>query len=150
MITLIGVCCQVTRWACYRSVVEQDVGQDMDWSVRMTARIGERVARVRLRQEMTVQALADRCAELGLPVGRVTLTKLERGIRQAVTPAEVMVLAAALGVPPIELLMPVGIGEQVEILPGQVIDSLAAVRWFRGDLNLVVTGGVVTELRRPQ
>lgn len=99
---------------------------------------------------MTVQALADQCAELGLPIGRVTLTKLERGMRQAVTPAEVMVLAAALGVPPVELLIPVGVGEQAEILPGQMLDSLAAVRWFGGDLTLDVAGGVVTELRRPR
>lgn len=135
--------------ACYCSFVEQDVGQDADWTVRMTAQIGARVAQARLRQEMTVQALADRCAELGLPIGRVTLTKLERGIRQAVSPSEVMVLAAALGVPPIELVLPIGIGEQMEILPGQMLDSLDAVRWFCGDLKLDVIGGVVTELRRP-
>jgi transcriptional regulator with XRE-family HTH domain len=116
----------------------------------MTAQIGERVARTRSKRDMTVQALADRCAEMGLPIGRVTITKLERGMRQAVTPAEVMVLAAALDVAPVELLFPVGVDERIEILPGQLVDSLAAVRWFCGDLKLEVSGGVVKALRRPE
>jgi transcriptional regulator with XRE-family HTH domain len=116
----------------------------------MTAQIGERVARTRSKRDMTVQALADRCAEIGLPIGRVTITKLERGMRQAVTPAEVMVLAAALDVAPVELLFPVGIDKRIEILPGQMMDSLAAVRWFCGDLKLEVSGGVVKALRRPE
>ena len=125
-----------------------------DWSVRMTADIGERIAWFRERatdtggKKMSVQALADRCAELGLPLGRVTITKLERGVRQAVTPAEVMVLAAALGVAPIELLYPVGLEEQVEMLPGRMMDPLGVVRWFCGELKLDTTEAVTT-LRTP-
>src|ERR1035438_6536333 len=111
----------------------------------MTAGIGERVARFRKRaadangKQMTVQALADRCAELGLPLGRLTITKLERGNRQAVTPAEVMVLALALEVPPVELIFPVGQSEDVEILPGRKVPPLDGLRWFSGELALDVT-----------
>ena len=108
----------------------------------MTAQIGERVKWFRDRKidpngrPMTLQALADRCEELGLPLGRVTLTKLEGGNRQAITPAEVMVLAAALEVAPIELLFPVGSGEQVEMLPGRMMSARAVMHWFSGSLNL--------------
>jgi transcriptional regulator with XRE-family HTH domain len=112
----------------------------------MTARIGERVARLRAERKMTVQALADRCAELGVPLGRVTLTKLEGGKRQAITPAELTVLAAALGAAPIELLYPIGYGDDVEILPGRFLDPLAAVQWFCGELNLELTSvGALTQ-----
>ena len=116
----------------------------------MTAGIGERVARFRKRaadangKQMTVQALADRCAELGLPLGRLTITKLERGNRQAVTPAEVMVLAVALEVPPVELIFPVGQSEDVEILPGRKVPPLDGLRWFSGELALDVTEAALT------
>jgi transcriptional regulator with XRE-family HTH domain len=112
------------------------VEHDPDWPIKMTARIGERVARLRAEREMTVQALADRCAELGVSLGRVTLTKLEGGKRQAITPAELVVLAAALDAAPIELLYPIGYEEHVEVLPGRMVDPLAAVRWFAGELNM--------------
>jgi hypothetical protein len=117
------------------------VEQDSDWSIRVTAIIGQRVAQFRERKaesgkKMTVQALADRCAALGLPIGRVTITKLERGLRQAITPGEVFVLAAALEVSPIDLLLPVGQEETVEILPGVRTAALDAVRWVVGDFSL--------------
>jgi hypothetical protein len=121
----------------YGSLVEQD----SDWSIRLTAAIGQRVAQFRERKaetgkKMTVQALADRCAALGLPIGRVTITKLERGLRQAITPGEVFVLAAALEVSPIDLLLPVGHQETIEILPGARTTALDAVRWIAGDFSL--------------
>jgi transcriptional regulator with XRE-family HTH domain len=134
----------------YRSLVEHEP----DWSVRMTARIGERVAWFREQKtdasgkKMTVQALADRCAELGLPLGRVTITKLERGNRQAITPAEVMVLAAALEVPPVELLFPIGAAE-AEILPGRMVATRHALGWFCGSLSLQLAGEITGLLRPP-
>lgn len=130
----------------YSSLVEQDP----DWSIQMTARIGERVAWFRDRKidpngkRMTVQALADRCAELGLPLGRVTITKLEGGKRQAITPAEVMVIAAALEVSPLELVIPAGYEEPVEVLPGLQLPGLAAARWFAGQRELLWLGESLT------
>ena len=115
---------------------------DPDWSVRLTADIGKRVAWFRQRatdadgKRLTVQALADRCAELGLPLARLTITKLERGLRQAITPAEIMVLAAALDVSPVELIFPVGRQNRTEVLPGIEGRTQDAAQWFAGDLNL--------------
>ena len=83
-----------------------------DWSIRLAAEIGRNVAYHRgvcsgaKGRGMTVQALADRCTELGLPIGRVALTKLENGAREKVSVAEIFVLAAALEVPPVLLIFP--------------------------------------------
>jgi transcriptional regulator with XRE-family HTH domain len=129
----------------YGSTVEQD----SDWSVRMTAGIGKRIAVHRERRKLTVQAVADRCVDLGLPIGRVTITKLEGGKRQAITPAELAVLAAALETAPIDLLYPIGYEKDIEVLPGMRIDPDHAHRWFGGELKLNVRPGVLT-LREPQ
>jgi len=115
----------------------------------MTAGIGKRIAVHRERRKMTVQAVADRCADLGLPIGRVTITKLEGGKRQAITPAELTVLAAALEAAPIDLLYPIGYEKDIEVLPGLRIDPDHAPRWFGGELKLDTRPGVLT-LRKPQ
>lgn len=89
---------------------------------------------------MTVQALADRCEELGLPLGRVTITKLERGMRQAVTPGELMVLAVALRVSPVELLYDVKQPDKTtEILPGAGVSTASAALWFTGRYSPIET-----------
>ena len=53
--------------------------------------------------------------------------------------AEVLVLAAALNVSPIELMCPVGFDKQAEILPGRMVDPLEAMRWSTGELKLELT-----------
>lgn len=82
---------------------------------------------------MTAQALADRCAELGLPLDRAVIAKLEKGLRQSLTVAELLVLAKALGVPPIQLVFAVGHDDVTEVLPGQAVDTWEAAKWFTGE-----------------
>jgi len=112
---------------------------DPGWAISATADIGKRVAAFRERRGMTVQALADRCAGLGLPLGRVALTKLETGKRQGVTPAELMVFAAVFEVAPIELIFPIGYAGRVELFPGAELRPLDAVNWFCGGVALDVS-----------
>ena len=57
---------------------------------------------------MSVQKLADVTDELGMPIPRSVLANLESGRRETVTVAEVLVLAAALDVAPIDLICPSG------------------------------------------
>lgn len=85
---------------------------------------------------MTVQALADRCTELGMPIGRVAITKLENGAREKVSVAELLVLAAALKVPPALLIFPLGRADSVEALPGRQLTSWDATKWLSGDVRL--------------
>jgi transcriptional regulator with XRE-family HTH domain len=112
------------------------------WAIRLAADIGRSVAYHRggepgaQGRRMSAQALADRCAELGLPIGRVAITKLENGIREKVSVAELLVLAAALEVPPVLLIFPVGREKAVEVLPARPLDPWHATLWLSGDARL--------------
>jgi transcriptional regulator with XRE-family HTH domain len=115
----------------YCSAVEQD----LDWNARIAKRIGEQVANAREGKggrKMTAQALADRCAELGHPLDRSVIAKLEKGIRQTVTVADLLVLAEALGVPPISLLFPLS-EKEIEALPRAVRPTWSAAQWFTAE-----------------
>jgi hypothetical protein len=96
--------------------------------------------RHRDRRKLSAQQLADRTAEFGMPIPRNVVANLESGRRDTVTVAEVLVLAAVLGVSPMELISPVGYDEEIEILPGRKMDPLQASRWVDGELTLDATG----------
>lgn len=126
------------------------VTQDNDWPARMARQVAREVRRYResQRPRMSTRQLADRTAELGMEIPRSVLANLESGRRETVTVAEVLVLAAALGVAPIELICPVGFDKQTEMLPGRMMDPLAAMRWFTGEWKLDVSDAVTT-MREP-
>jgi hypothetical protein len=115
------------------------VAQTAPWPIRVAAEIGKRVAYYRERttdaggKRMTVQALADRCAELGLPLDRTVITKLEKGRRQSVTVPELLVLARALKVSPLMLIFPVGHADVIEVIPGHEMTPFQAAQWFSGE-----------------
>lgn len=116
--------------------------QQRDWSSRIAARVGRQVAHFRAHpvtgdKRMSAQALADRCAALGLPLDRAVIAKLEKGLRQTITVGEVLVLAQALGVAPLLLVFPVGQEEFTEVLPGREVPTWHAAKWFAGDEVLV-------------
>ncbi|WP_309317355.1 helix-turn-helix transcriptional regulator [Streptomyces salinarius] len=99
----------------------------------MSRTIAGEVRRHRRARGMSAQALADRCAELGITsLPRSVIANLENGRRGNVTFAEVLVLAAALDVPPVVLAFPAGHAETVEYLPGQSAPPLDARDWFDG------------------
>ena len=107
-----------------------------DWPARLTHGIGQRVAAARREQRISAQRLASRCAELGLPTfTRQVVAFMENGRRESVSVAELLVLAAALEVPPVELVFPFG-DETAEILPGRRVPPWAAARWFAGEDDL--------------
>jgi transcriptional regulator with XRE-family HTH domain len=104
------------------------------WAKREAVGIGERVALYRRKAGLSAQDLANRCAALGLEsMSRVVITKLENRGREAVSTAELRVLARALEVPAVLLLFPIGRAETVEVLPGQEVAPWAAYQWFIGD-----------------
>jgi len=126
------------------------VTQNDDWPARVAATVAREVRRYResQRPKMSAQQLSDRTAELGMPIPRSVLANLESGRRETVSVAEIMVLAAALGVAPIELMCPVGFDKQIEILPGRMLDPMGAMHWFTGELKLDATDAVTT-VRQP-
>lgn len=60
------------------------------------------------------------------------IANMESGRRTSVGLSELLVLARALDVPPLELAFPVGQSELVEVLPGQEVGTWAAAKWFTG------------------
>jgi transcriptional regulator with XRE-family HTH domain len=119
-----------------------------DWQRRVTRVVAREIRRYRDERGMSAQQLADRTAELGIEVPRSVLANLESGRRETVAVSELLVLAAALQVAPVDLLCPVGFDEQIEILPGRMVDPLSASRWVVGELEFGVAGGA-TILRPP-
>jgi transcriptional regulator with XRE-family HTH domain len=114
------------------------VEHGQDWQSQVTAQIGARIAyfRERARDErgrkLTAQALADKCTELGLPVGRPAIAKLEKGLRQTITVGELQVISRALNVSPADLMFPLGQRGTVELMPGHHVDTWKAVQWWSG------------------
>ncbi|MCL6302934.1 helix-turn-helix domain-containing protein [Streptomyces kronopolitis] len=107
--------------------------QESDWAERLAATIAGEILRYRRNQKMSAQRLSDRCAELGMDVPRATISNLENGRRTSIAVAELLVLAAALDVPPAALVFPVGYTEETEALPGAMTPPYEAVRWFGGE-----------------
>lgn len=98
--------------------------------------IGEVIAkearRLREARGWKQQDLADRLAELGAPLNRVTLAKIESGGTRAanLSVADMMALAAALDTSPVSLVFPAGRVEIVEVTPQLRIFSGHASKWF--------------------
>ncbi|MEU1194960.1 helix-turn-helix transcriptional regulator [Streptomyces sp. NPDC005813] len=103
-----------------------------DWSTRLALSVAREVRRHRQAQGLSAQQLADRCAQIGMPIQRSVLANLESGRRTTVTIAEVLVLAHALNVPPGVLLFPVGYDQSAEVLPDSWIEPFVAVEWLAG------------------
>lgn len=100
-----------------------------EWTTRYAAEVGRRLQRLRNGHHLTASALSRKCAELGLPLDRNVIAKLETGHRQSVTLDEILVLAAALGEPPAHLAFG---WDTAEILPGRRVQSSTAANWFTG------------------
>ncbi|MQS14696.1 helix-turn-helix transcriptional regulator [Streptomyces kaniharaensis] len=103
------------------------------WSKDVAARVAERIRATRDAAGLTVPELAQLCADRGLAIPRTTITNLETGRRTSVDLAEFLVIADALGIPPISLLFPVGTAATVEALPGRAVSTWEAVAWFTGE-----------------
>lgn len=112
--------------------------QTEPWSQRFAGQVGQLVVLWRDRlsaskgRKITTQAIADRTGELGHPIDRSVIAKLEKGHRQSITVPELFVLARALEVPPTLLLLPIGAAETVEVSPGYEVSVADALLWLTG------------------
>lgn len=118
------------------------VEQDSSWRHRLAHSIGRQVHHYRNARQpkMSAQQLADECDKLGLPIPRSVIAKIESGSRSFVSADELLVLAAALRVPPARLIAPVGFADTVEALPERSWSSWDAAKWIIGDMTLVADG----------
>jgi transcriptional regulator with XRE-family HTH domain len=95
--------------------------------------------RIRTRHEWTQRQLADRLAELGYPIDRPTLSKLERGGERArnVKLEEVVAIARALDVSPYHLIAPYSMESRLEVVPKErpLVPGIVR-RWLAADDEL--------------
>ncbi|MBF6062490.1 helix-turn-helix transcriptional regulator [Nocardia terpenica] len=107
------------------------------WQLEMAQRIGIGVSRLRKGLRLSASALADRTRDLGYPISRGAIAKIESNSRGGkIDLAEVLILAKALKVPPLQLIYPDSFERQVEALPGIHTDEGLAVLWFSGEGGL--------------
>jgi transcriptional regulator with XRE-family HTH domain len=119
----------------------------MAQSPTLSELVGRRVRKYR-DGRFSAQALADRCAELGVPrLDRSVIANMENGRRESVSIDEVAVLAAALDVPPCLLFLPIGDEDEVHVTPTVALPPDLALRWFDGSDPLVSGGAVVGDRR---
>lgn len=94
--------------------------------------VGRQVKRLRKRQGISAQRLADRCTELGaLGFNRSVIANIESR-REDVGVDELMILAAALNTPPTLLLAPLGDNQKVAVTPKTIIHPHLLLDWMTG------------------
>ena len=76
------------------------------WPEALTKSVVAQISSYRKKRGLSYQQLAEQCTELGYPTLRTTLANLEAHKRKSLTLHELIILAAALDVPPVELLFP--------------------------------------------
>lgn len=113
-----------------------------EWAAQIAKRVGQRVAHYRAlvpgekaKPGITAQALAERCTQLGMPMERTVIAKLEKGTRQTITVGELMVFARALEVPPIALLFDFDSQGVTDVLPDRSVDTWQSLKWFTGEAD---------------
>jgi transcriptional regulator with XRE-family HTH domain len=96
----------------------------------------ERVKARRKRLGWTQQQLADRLREYGLPTDRTTIVKLEKGERAQAAPLDrLFAFAAALGVAPVHLFVPLDDDASIAI-GNTTLPAPHARSWIRGETPL--------------
>lgn len=104
------------------------------WEEALAERVGKAVQRLRTELGLTAVQLSERTRELGYPITRVALTKIENNSRAGkLDVAEWVVLAYALDVPPGALLYPDLPDGPVEVLPGWILPSWVALLSLDGE-----------------
>ncbi|MFF2746405.1 helix-turn-helix transcriptional regulator [Kitasatospora sp. NPDC058048] len=103
------------------------------WSTVVDAAIAREIKRRRAELGLSAEALGARCADLGYPLTRQVIAKLESGARSGPTPAELLILARALEMPPVSLILPLGQGPMTRPTPLSESTPWEAVAWFTGE-----------------
>jgi transcriptional regulator with XRE-family HTH domain len=112
------------------------------WELELSGRVGAAVQARRKALKLTALDLADKCRELGYPITRQAISKIESNNRRGkIDLAELLVLAEALQIPPALLVFPDYPDGHVEALPGRDMESAAAVDWLSGVMRRGAGGG---------
>ncbi|NMD62710.1 UNVERIFIED_ORG: hypothetical protein FNL38_104427 [Nocardia globerula] len=116
-----------------------------EWDKALADRIGQAVKSNRTARGWTAARLSEETEKLGHSIHRVAIGKLENGHRGAkFDVAELVILAEALDIPPVQLLFPKLVNGECEYLPGKTETSWRALQRFTGEtskpLDLLAAG----------
>lgn len=107
---------------------------EKEWGARLVEVVAGEIRRYRTARGMSTQQLSSACKELGWPIQRSVLSNLELGYRETITVPELLVISKALGVPPVQLVFPLGHQHTIEALPGSHPEAWMALKWFTGEM----------------
>jgi transcriptional regulator with XRE-family HTH domain len=102
-----------------------------DWADSVHRRTAAAIKKARAQRP--ANWLADETRRLGYPISRAAIANYESGRKKGLDVAELLVLAAALKVPPLALMFPQLPDGPVEVLPGVETTSWNAAAWFTGE-----------------
>jgi transcriptional regulator with XRE-family HTH domain len=111
-----------------------------EWPARLTAGVADEIRRHRKARGLSVRQLSEVAESVGMPIQPPVLSNLELHRRETISAAELLALGAALSVPPLLLLFPIGRVDRMEPLPGVEVSPLHALHWAET--------GVLTEARQ--
>lgn len=122
-----------------------------NWNIRLVEQIAGAIKRQRESStpKITAAELSRRTAELGLPISRAVISDLETGRKRTLDVSELIVLARALGVPPLQLIYPNLPDGVVEAWPGaglpegSGLSSFRAAQWFSGEADEMYPGSAI-------
>lgn len=110
------------------------------WANEVADRIGAAVRKRRTELGLSAQGVADRTIELGYPIARGTVSKIENGNRGGkVEVAELIALAEALETSPTALLWNDAPDGVAHLFPGKSVPAGEAWKWFTGHGSAGVT-----------
>jgi transcriptional regulator with XRE-family HTH domain len=103
-----------------------------EWSADLTRSIAKNLRRYRKAKRWSARELSETCDILGLPIPRTTISDLENGRRLFLDVAELLILARALEVSPVDLVFPQDRGERVRLSPEEPCTVTKAAQWWKG------------------
>lgn len=103
------------------------------WNHELVARIAAEVRRCRDERKLSAAKLSDRTDELGMRITRTVIADLENGRKKTLDISELVILARALNVPPVQLIYPDLPDGEVEVSPDDNLRSISALQWFSGE-----------------
>ncbi|MCF3940909.1 helix-turn-helix domain-containing protein [Gordonia tangerina] len=108
----------------------------MDDTTPLVPAMGAAIRAAREAQSLSAVKLSALTEKVGHRIHRVAIGKMEEGEREP-TVTELIVLARALRVPPLELIYPNLPDGFAEAWPGHTERAFVAAQWFSGELALV-------------
>lgn len=101
----------------------------------LAQQVGTNVRQLRKDRGLSLAEVSARMTTSGVTLSLNGLSKVELGNRE-LNFDELVALAAALGVPPLVVLFPLGKQREIALLSGVPVDAWAAAKWFTGEAAL--------------